>query len=69
MAETPRPNVSYPFDGQPPDNLPVVDEPVSLISGLVTFDATAIALNQVDLSGAFDAHDEGGLWLSSGDRS
>ena len=43
-----RPNVSFPWgDGNPPANLPVVDDPVSLFNPMVTFDATQIALSEL----------------------
>ena len=54
MAETPRANVSYPFDGQPPDNLPIVDQPVSLFSPWVTFDGMQIVLNELTESVDFE---------------
>ena len=43
-----QPNVSYPWgDGNPPANLPVVDDPVSLFNPMVTFDGTQLALNEL----------------------
>lgn len=56
-----KPNVSYPFgDGNAPDNLPVVDEPISLMSPWVTLDGAQIARNELANSSVdFQALGEG----------